>query len=125
MFSFKESLNLASLETLFSLDEIKQVVFDLGADNALGPDRFPIFFFQKHWSLVKDDLVNLCTDFFEGRGNLERLNWVNMVLIAKKNSPENILDFHLISLINFFCKIISKLFANRLSKVINDLVDDS
>lgn len=74
---------------------------------------------------MKDDLVNLCANFFEGSANLKCLNWVNLVLIAKTDSPEFVSDFRPISLINSSCKIISKLLANRLSRVINDLVDDS
>lgn len=84
-----------------------------------------MFFFQKHWSLVQDTCVKLCYDFFEGRANLEHLNWVNIALIAKKASPESINDYRPISLINSTCKIISKLLTNRLSWVIDFLVDDS
>lgn len=73
---------------------------------------------------MQDDLTNLCLDFFERRANLKRLNWVSIVLIDKQDAIENVLDFRPISLINSTCKIIFKLLANRLSRVINDLVDD-
>lgn len=73
---------------------------------------------------MQDDLTNLWLDFFERRENLKRLNWVSIVLIAKQDAIENVLDFRPISLINSTCKIIFKLLANRLSRVINDLVDD-
>ena len=48
LFVYNERLDLSSLEWPFTLEEIKQAVFELGADKAPGPDGFPMFFFQKH-----------------------------------------------------------------------------
>lgn len=57
--------------------------------------------------------------------NLERMNWVNIELIPKMISPKCSNDYRPISLLNSSYKIISKILANRLSRVINSLVDDS
>lgn len=57
-------MNFSSLKTPFSIEEIKQAVIILSADKAPRPDDFPMFFFQKHWSLVQNDLVKLCPKFF-------------------------------------------------------------
>ncbi len=43
------------LERDFDEDEIPAVVKGFNRDNALGPDGFPMFFFQHCWSVVKDD----------------------------------------------------------------------
>lgn len=53
------------------------------------------------------------------------MKWINIVLIAKNNTPEIISESWPISIINLICYIISKLHANSLSLIINDLVDDS
>jgi len=90
-----------------------------------GPDGFPIFFFQKHWNLIKDDIFKLCADFFSGSVNLERINWVHIALIAKSNAPSEVSEFRPISLINSTCKIISKILATRLGLVVGKLVDIS
>lgn len=48
-------------------DEIRRAVFDLGADKGQGPDGFPIFFYQKYWDIVKNDIFKLCDDFYWGK----------------------------------------------------------
>lgn len=35
------------------------------------------------------DLMILCEDFYWGRANLERINWANIALILKVDSPES------------------------------------
>lgn len=54
---------------------------------------------------------------------MERINWANIVLIPKIDSPESPSNYRPISLINASLKIISKLLAARLSNMINSLVD--
>lgn len=67
-----------------------------------------------------NDLVNNCYDYYNNSVDLERINWVNIVLIL---SLEIMSNFCLISLINSTFKIISKILATKLSKVIDSLVD--
>lgn len=62
-------------------------------------------------------------DFSSGIKNLERINWASFALIPKAGGPEGPEDYHPISLINSTVKIISKLLAIRLSKVMCLLVD--
>lgn len=121
----KDMIDLTALEAPFTQDEIKRATFELGADKAPGPDGFPIFFFQKFWPIIKNDLTALCQDFFNGSANLERINWANIVLIPKVKSPEFATDFCPISLINSSLKIISKILATRLSKVIDSLIEST
>lgn len=67
-----------------------------------------------------NDLVNNCYDYYNNSVDLERINWVNIVLIL---SLEIMSNFCPISLINSTFKIISKILATKLSKVIDSLVD--
>lgn len=54
---FKQQIDLSQLELLFTLIEIKQATFNLGADKALGLDDFPIFFLQKYWDIVSSEII--------------------------------------------------------------------
>ncbi|XP_039143982.1 uncharacterized protein LOC120281134 [Dioscorea cayenensis subsp. rotundata] len=75
------------------------------------------------WDTVSADVVLLCEDFYWHHANLDRINWASITLIPKVDAPESPGDFGPISLINSSLKIISKVLANRLSKVMNLLVD--
>lgn len=41
------------LSEKFSVEEIKEAVFQLGRDKALGPDGFPLSFYQTFWEMIK------------------------------------------------------------------------
>ncbi|KAH7684024.1 RNA-directed DNA polymerase protein [Dioscorea alata] len=125
LFNYKARIDLSSLEIPFTTEEIQRAVFDLNADKAPGPDGFPIFFYQKHWNLLREDIFKLCNDFYGGTINYERINWVHLALIAKTSAPTEASDFRPISLINSTCKIISKILSSIRSLVIGELVDDS
>lgn len=42
-------------------------------------------------------MVKLCDDFYNGTINFERINWVHIALITKKNTPQEVSDFRPIS----------------------------
>ncbi|XP_039129000.1 uncharacterized protein LOC120265177 [Dioscorea cayenensis subsp. rotundata] len=123
LLSLKQHVDLVDLDHPFSRDEIKEVVFSLGGDKAPRPDGFPIFFFKQSWETVKEDIFKLCEDFYDGRANLERINWANIALIPKVESLEHPGDYRPISQINSSLKILSKILATRLGKVMDKLVD--
>jgi hypothetical protein len=43
----------------FSEKEVKDAIFQMKHNKALGPDGFPIEFYQSFWEFVKDDLMAL------------------------------------------------------------------
>jgi hypothetical protein len=52
----------------------------------------------------------------------EEVNDTVIILIPKKNNPEELKDFHLISLCNVVFKIISKCLVNRLRPLLQDII---
>jgi hypothetical protein len=91
-------------------------------DHAPGPDGFNGFFFKKCSHLIKDDFYRLCDCFYTSNINLECINGSFIVLIPKRDNPQTPNDFRLISLHNLSLKLITKLLANRLQKVILSVV---
>lgn len=105
-------MGLSLLEASFTLSKIKQATFSLSADKAPGPDGFPIFFFQKFWDIISNNLCQFCFDFYKGKANLDRIDCSSIILIPKNNSPISLTDLRAISLINSVLKIISKILAS-------------
>lgn len=67
-----------------SEDEVKFAVFQMDPDKAPGPDRMTPAFYQKHWSIVGQDVVQLVRNFMLDGIMPEGLNDTNIVLIPKK-----------------------------------------
>lgn len=66
----KRQVDLSQLDHPFTMDEVKQAVFELGGEKGPGPDGFPIQFFKQFWQSTKLDLFRLCEDFYSGSANL-------------------------------------------------------
>lgn len=96
----------------FTLEEVKQVVFELKQNKASGPNGFLGDFYIKFWDLIKGDLLDLVNDFHRGVLDIERLNYV----IITKDAAQ-IQKFRPICLLNVSFKIITKVLMNRLDRV--------
>jgi hypothetical protein len=78
-FSAEEKLDNAQnsgLEAPFTKQELKKVVFDSYSDGPPGPDGISFMFYQKLWDIVKNDIMALFQDFYEGKFDIFRLNFV-------------------------------------------------
>ena len=122
-FSKLEELEAARLELPFSEEEVHIALFDLNGDKAPWPDGFTTAFWQFSWDIVKLDIMDLFKDFHE-RGKFGRSrNSTFLVLIPKKGGVEDLKDFRPISLVGSVYKLIAKVLANRLKKVMHGLVN--
>lgn len=53
---------MEELNASFSVEEIKTTAFYLNPKKALGPDRFPAFFFQKCWDFMGVEVAEAIED---------------------------------------------------------------
>jgi hypothetical protein len=111
-----------SLEVPFSEMEIKEVVDDLPNGKSLGPDGFNNEFIKCCWSIISKDVCAMIQDFFDEKISLESINSSFITLIPKIDTPVSASDFRPISLLNSILKIVTKLLANRLQKIILKIV---
>lgn len=92
------------------------------ADKAPRPDEFNGDFVKICWDITFGDYYELINDVYNGNVNQQSINGSFINLIPKKDNPQVPNDYRPISLLNCTLKIITKLLANRLQKVILKLV---
>ncbi|GKB92256.1 putative RNA-directed DNA polymerase, partial [Tanacetum coccineum] len=102
--------------------EVKAAVWDCAGTKAPGPDGFNFNFIKTFWDLIKIEFWN-CIKHFEETGEIKKgCNPSFIVLIPKKADPISFSDFRPISLIGCVYKVISKLLATRIAKVIGSVI---
>ena len=106
----------------FFLDELKEAILGMEKNKIAGLDGFNNEFLKACWDIIKLDVTELIIAFHAGNVNLESINTSYITLIPKKEVPISPNDFRPISLLNGVLKIITKLLANRLQKVILKMV---
>ncbi|GKB45996.1 RNA-directed DNA polymerase, eukaryota, reverse transcriptase zinc-binding domain protein [Tanacetum coccineum] len=110
------------LDSSVSVSEIKNAIWDCGSDKSPGPDGFTFAFFKEFWNMLKSDVVDFVQHFFNS-GTLPRgCNTSFITLIPKVPNPMVVSDFRPISLIGAQYKIIAKVLANRLARVIDTII---
>ncbi|RVW85171.1 Transposon TX1 uncharacterized 149 kDa protein [Vitis vinifera] len=112
----------ARLEEMFSMEEVYLALSELNGDKAPGPDGFPIAFWQFCWDFVKDKIMGFFKDFFERGKFVRSLNSTFLVLVPKKGGADDLRDYRPISLVGGLYKILAKVLANRLKKVVSKVV---
>jgi hypothetical protein len=106
----------------FSEKEIGDALFQIGPLKAPGSDCFPARFLQRNWGILRDHVVRAVQHFFEEGIMPEEVNDTAIVLIPKKNEPEELKDFRPISLCNMIYKVVSKCLVNILRPLLQDII---
>ena len=120
-----QSLNVREAEVLelpFTEEEIHSALLEMNSDKAPGLDGFRVAFWQTCWDFVKEEIVDLFKEFYDQRSFAKRLNTTFLVLIPKKGGVEDLGDFRPISLLGGLYKLLAKVLANRLKKVLGRVV---
>ena len=71
---------------------------------------------------MKEEIVDLFKEFFDKKSFAKSLNTTRLVLIPKKGEAEDLGDFRPISLLRGLYKLLAKVLANRLKKVLDKVV---
>lgn len=104
--------------------EILLVIKGLNPDSAPGPDEFTGHFFLSCWDIIYADLVEMIRGFFLGDQLDKKITATSLVLIPKIKNTKGLSDFRPISLGSFSSKIITKIIASRLSRILPNIINE-
>jgi hypothetical protein len=113
---------LSQLDSPFSIEEIDNIVKELPLNKAPGPDGFNGMFTKKCCPVMKGDFYDLINEFYVGQLDLRSINTSYITLVPKIQSSSSVNDYRPISLLGGPLKLITKLMANRVQRVITQLV---
>jgi hypothetical protein len=112
-----EEMN-GELLKIFTKEEVEIALKQMAPLKAPGPDGLLADFFQNHWDLMGEEVCLAVLNSLNSGILPENLNMTHIVLISKKKNPTTVMDFRPISLCNVLYKLISKVLANRLKKIL-------
>ena len=113
------------IERPFSVDEVKDAVFECDGSKAPGPDGYSMAVFQSHWDIVKHDIMKVFEEFHQSGIINGITNETHICLIPKKLNSCRIKDYRPISLVTSLYKIIAKVLAKRLQSVQGETISQS
>ncbi|RVW92361.1 LINE-1 retrotransposable element ORF2 protein [Vitis vinifera] len=112
------------LEIPFVEEEVLAALTDLGKDKAPGPDGFTMAFWLYGWDVVKFEIMGFFREFHERGRFVKSLNATFLVLVPKKGGAEDLKDFRPISLVGSLYKLLAKVLANRIKKVMGKVISE-
>lgn len=119
-----EDMN-SSLISAFSRVEIEIALSQMAPLKAPGPNGMPPIFFQKILSDIGDDVVQAVLSCLNSSKLTLGLNHTFICLSPNVKNLEYVTEFRLIALCNILYKLVSKVLANRLKKVLPHIISES
>lgn len=113
---------VSQLTEPFSHKEVDEAVESCDPQKAPGPDGYNFRFIKDSWEIIKLDVYNIVENFWNSGSLPKGSNVAFIALIAKREVPEGLNDFRPISMVGCIYKIIAKLLARRLQKVMDSLI---
>ena len=109
----------------YTEEEVKITLFQMPPSKAPDPDGMTALFFQKFWHIIGSDITSAVIDCLSSQRMLKSVNYTHIALIPKVANPDSLGQFRPISLCNVLYKLVSKVLANRLKKVLPQIISDN
>jgi hypothetical protein len=106
----------------FTSQEVVEALDNIGDLKAPGLDGMHAIFYKNFWDVVGEKVTQEVLAVLNG--GLMPADWNDtcIVLIPKVDSPDNMKDLRPISLCNVVYKLISKVLANRLKLILEEII---
>ncbi|KAK3199090.1 hypothetical protein Dsin_022505 [Dipteronia sinensis] len=112
------------LEKSFSKEELWEAVSNCDGDKASGPDGLNLSFVKDNWDVIQTDFMSFLQDFHRFNTGVKDINQTFITLIPKTLNPSVLGDYRPISLVNSLYKVLSKVLANRIKRVMNSVIGE-
>jgi hypothetical protein len=106
----------------FTEEEVYIALHQMALLKAPGPDGMNAGFFQQNWAIMGLEVCQGILQILNTGIMPDSLNMTHIALIPKIKTPESVNEFHPISLCNVLYKLVSKVLANRLKKILPHVI---
>ncbi|CAN1789053.1 LINE-1 reverse transcriptase homolog [Linum perenne] len=103
-------------------EEFKAAIFEINPNKAPGPDGLNPCFFHTFWDEIGSAVSADCRQWLDRASILEGVQDTNIILLPKKQNPSSMYDLGPISLCDVCYRLISKVLANRLRRIIPHII---
>ncbi|KAK2648316.1 hypothetical protein Ddye_015805 [Dipteronia dyeriana] len=107
------------------LEEVWKVVSNCDGNKAPRPDGFNLNFIKENWDAIKQDFMSFMVEFHKNGSIVKELNQTFIALIPKCSNLKTMKDYRPISLVGSLYKILAKVLANRMRRVLDSVVRES
>ncbi|XP_027343074.1 uncharacterized protein LOC113855643 [Abrus precatorius] len=111
-----------SLMQHFTLEEVVDMIHSCSEDKSSGSDVFNFAFLKKFWPLLKEEIMWMLRDFYRNASFPKEINSYFVALIPKTTCPQGLEEDRSISLVGCLYKVVAKLLANRLKRVLDPVI---
>ena len=90
-----------------------------------GPDGMSPLFYQKYWDIIGPYVLDCVLQALNSGIMPRHTNETYICLVLKTKNPQKITEYRPINLCHVLYKIISKVLANRLKKILPEVISES
>ncbi|XP_075645329.1 uncharacterized protein LOC142616340 [Castanea sativa] len=109
----------------FHAMEVEKALKQMHPLTAPSPDGMPPLFYHHFWPIVKSIVIITVLDFLNHDVSPPKFHDTHIVLIPKTKNLEKVSDYRPISLCNVAYKIASKVVANRMKLVLQEIIGEN
>lgn len=108
----------------FTIEEIKEVVWEYDGNKSPYSDGFNFNFIQNFWEIISPEILKFFNEFHSSARLPKAVSASFMTLIPKNSNPRRLSEYRPISLIGCLYKMLAKLLAGRLKSMPSSVISD-
>ena len=115
--------SVTQIDGPITLEEVKKVVFRIAADKCPGHDGIPIEFYKNNFNIIGPYLVKLFNNICSFEGEFPESWDLSILKLIPKSEFLCFDNFRPLQMINFDCKILAGVWADRIGEIVSDIIN--